>query len=42
MNVHVYYNMVRGRRSQLLDSQFGLAKASMQLLNHAIKTSPTA
>ena len=24
INLHVYYNTVRGRQSQLLDSQFGL------------------
>ena len=38
INVHVYYNTVWGRPSQLLDSQFGPTCLER---NHAIKTHPT-
>ena len=41
INVHVYYNTVWGRPSQLLDSQFGLDLPRMQSLNYTIKNLPT-
>ena len=41
INVCTYYNTVRGRPSQLLDSHVDQAFPKMQSLNHEFKTHPT-